>query len=48
MVADYFALLEKEEQSQNMAPLTRSLHGALRGGSSDENDYRRHLEEKYL
>jgi len=48
MVADYFALLGQEEQTETLAPLTRSLYGALRGADIDEEDYRRHLEEKYL
>lgn len=48
MVADYFALLGQEEQRETLAPLTRSLRGALRGAAIDEDDYRQHLEEKYL
>lgn len=48
MVADYFTLLGQEEQPETLAPLTRSLHGALRGIAVDEDEYHRHLEEKYL
>lgn len=29
MVADYFALLDREDRPETLAPLTRSLHGAL-------------------
>ena len=48
MVADYFALLDRAEQAEHLAPLTRSLHGALRGADVDEDEYRRYLEEKHL
>ena len=49
VVADYFALLENPATPgrEALAPLTRSLHGSLRGAAVDEDDYRRHLEEKY-
>ena len=48
MVADYFALLDRQEQDEPLAPLTRSLRGALRGANVDEDEYHRHLEKKYL
>ena len=48
MVADYFALLDREEHDEGLAPFTRSLRGALRGADGDEDEYRRHLEKKYL
>ena len=48
MVADYFALLGRQEEGESLAPLTRSLRGALRGADVDEEEYRRHLEERYL
>lgn len=48
MVADYFALLGQEEQSETLAPLTRSLYGALQGADVEKEDYHRYLEEKYL
>jgi hypothetical protein len=48
MVADYFALLDRDEQNVNLPPLTRSLHGALRGAALDRDDYRKYLEEKHL
>ncbi len=48
MVADYFALLDREESGETLPPLTRSLHGALRGADLDKDEYRRYLEEKYL
>jgi hypothetical protein len=48
MVADYFALLNREEQDESLAPLTRSLRGVLRGMDVDEDEYHRHLENKYL
>jgi hypothetical protein len=48
MVADYFALLDRQEQDEPLTPLTRSLRGALRGANVDEDDYHRNLEKKYL
>jgi hypothetical protein len=50
MVADYFALLSPRgmEENPRYTPTVRSLKGILRGTDSDEKDYRRHLEEKYL
>ena len=48
MVADYFTLLDREDRPETLAPLTRSLRGALGGTTVDEDTYRRHIEEKYL
>lgn len=48
MVADYFRTLESvETDDRELAPLTRSLRGILREAHVDEEDYRRHLEEKH-
>jgi hypothetical protein len=49
MVADYFTLLETPGASPPpvLAPRTRALRGALRGANLDEDDFHRHLEEKY-
>ncbi|MBS4095797.1 MAG: hypothetical protein KGZ83_03045 [Sulfuricella sp.] len=49
MVADYFSLLEAPDAGPPPAnaPRTRALRGALRGAVVDEDDFRRHLEEKY-
>ena len=48
MVADYFQTLESvETDDRELAPLTRSLRGILREAHVDEEDYRRHLEEKH-
>ena len=48
MVADYFALLDRDNQPEPLAPLTRSLYGTLGSTAVDEDTYREHLEEKYL
>jgi hypothetical protein len=49
MVADYFALLDTEmTASKTSAPITESLWGRLEGKGVDEEDYKKHLEEKYL
>jgi hypothetical protein len=48
MVADYFRTLESvETDDRELAPLTRSLRGILREAQVDEEDHRRHLEEKH-
>ncbi len=51
IVADYFSLLkhagEESQEVQPPSPLTQSLRGILRGADVDEEDYRRHLDEKY-
>ena len=50
MVADYFAMLGSRagEGEAEWTPIVRSLKGSLRGAGVSEEDYRRHLEEKYL
>ena len=48
MVADYFALLDRDDRPEPLAPLARSLHGALGGTDIDEDTYREHLKEKCL
>ncbi len=50
IVADYFARLTARPAEEETAttPLVRSLRGSLQGAEIDEDDYRRHLETKYL
>lgn len=51
MVADYFALIETEEQSpskQKLPPITSSLSGILKSKQVQEEDYKKHLEDKFL
>ena len=50
IVADYFVALEAAptDQDTELTPIVRSLKGALRGAGVDVEDYRRHLEERYL
>jgi hypothetical protein len=49
MVADYFSLIEADEDipGTEITPRVRALLGSLKGASVTEDDYRRHLEEKY-
>ncbi|MGA1874147.1 MAG: DUF6364 family protein [bacterium] len=47
IVADYFTLLGKKPSSE-ITPIVQSLRGSLKGVQVEEEDYRRHLEEKYL
>lgn len=50
MVADYFALIETEESSsiQKLPPVTASLAGVLKNADVREEDYKKHLEDKFL
>jgi hypothetical protein len=50
IVADYFASLDKKphEPSVDLTPIVRSLKGTLRGMDAEVEDYRKHLEERYL
>lgn len=49
LVADYFTLLVAREDAADteLTPRARSLLGALSGAAIDEQDYRRHLENKH-
>jgi hypothetical protein len=49
LVADYFALIEADEPipGTELTPRVRAMIGALKGVSITEDDYRRHLVEKY-
>lgn len=48
VVSDYFQALTKEVESGEIPPITSSLIGVLTGSNVDVDDYKRHLEEKYL
>jgi len=50
LVSDYLELLPRPERSspRTLTPIVESLRGVLAGSGLDEEDYRRHLEEKYL
>ncbi len=49
LVADYFALIDNDEaiSGAEITPRIRAMIGSLKGASVTEQDYRRHLEEKY-
>lgn len=44
----YERALKSEQKSGEHLPITQSLVGILKGCNIDEEDYHRHLEEKYL
>jgi hypothetical protein len=56
VVADYFKVLTQkttqeatqETIKQTISPITNSLIGVLESGNLDKDDYKNHLEEKYL
>jgi len=50
MVADYFVLLGPniKNRSTTLTPIVKALKGVLKDSDVDSDDYKRHLEEKYL
>ncbi|HKJ30200.1 MAG TPA: DUF6364 family protein [Balneolales bacterium] len=51
MVADYFVLIDETEHvssERDLPPITASLAGILKKSDIQEEDYKKHLEEKYL
>jgi hypothetical protein len=48
VVADYFYMLTQQDGKSEISPITRSLIGVLDSNNVNKNDYKRHLEEKYL
>ena len=48
VVADYFQILTQQTRKSSISPITRSLIGILDSNNVDENDFKKHLEEKYL
>jgi len=47
VVADYFHMLTQQAGKSGISPITKSLIGILEN-NVDKNDYKKHLEEKYL
>ncbi len=48
VVSELLRKLPEPEGTAASAPITKSLRGVLRGSGVSEDDFRRHLEEKYL
>lgn len=48
VVSDYFQLLTKDVESTETPSITQSLIGVLGSADVTLDDYKRHLEEKYL
>jgi hypothetical protein len=48
LVADYFQILTQQSKDVEIPPITQSLIGVLNDSHIDEEDYKKHLEEKYL
>jgi hypothetical protein len=48
VVADYFHMLTQQAGKSEISPITKSLIGILDSNNIDKNDYKKHLEEKYL
>jgi hypothetical protein len=49
LVSDYFALIEADDPipGTELTPRVLAMIGSLKGASTTEGDYRRHLEERY-
>ena len=50
IVSDFFVIIknEKLKDSSSITPTVQSLRGILKDLKFSENDYKNHLEEKYL
>ncbi len=48
VVSDYFQILTRKDKIAEAPPITRSLIGILESSHIEEDDYKKHLEEKYL
>ncbi len=48
IVSDYFQILTQQTKKQAISPVTKSLIGILESSNIDKQDYKKHLEEKYL
>ena len=48
VVSDYFQILTRKDKIAEAPPITRSLIGILESKHIEEDDYKKHLEEKYL
>ena len=50
IVSDFFVIIknEKLKDSISITPTVQSLKGILKDSNFSENDYKKHLEEKYL
>ena len=48
VVSDYFQLLTKDVEGPETPAITKSLIGVLESSDVSVDDYKRHLEEKYL
>ncbi len=48
VVSDYFKILTQKDKDLETPPITQSLIGVLESHQVNEDDYKRHLEEKYL
>lgn len=48
VVSDYFQLLTNGTKCTVLPPLTQSLIGVLDSKDGDTDDYKKHLEDKYL
>jgi len=50
IVSDFFVIIKNEKlnKSSSITPTVQSLKGILKDSKVTENDYKNHLEEKYL
>ena len=48
VVSDYFKALTRKGEEVEAPPITRSLIGVLEGSHVEVDDYKKHLEKKYL
>ena len=48
IVGDYFKAILGGPKKKKIGPITNQLRGCLKGAKLKEEDYKKHLEKKYL
>ncbi|MBL7003223.1 MAG: antitoxin [Gammaproteobacteria bacterium] len=48
VVADYFKVMAKQTKNDQFPPITQSLVGIIEPSDISDDDYKKHLEGKYL
>ena len=48
IVSDFFRVIPPSPEKRKLSPLTRKLYGCLKSTGAGEDEYRKHLERKYL
>ena len=47
MVSDYFSFINRQQNVQDLPPITKALQGVLSDSKVEKESYEKYLEEKY-